>query len=160
MNLFDIDIRIEQIAQAAYDAESGEILDEQMLEELDKLELEKDKKIENTALFIKGKRALASAISGEIKALQMRKKVAERMADNAEKYLEVYMGGEKFSTPRVSVSWKTTQAVNVTDLAKVPKEYLRYKDPEVNKTAVSKLLKAGKTVEGCELETHTSIVLK
>ena len=159
-NLFQIDNRINEILQSAVDPETGEIHDEDMIAELDRLEMERPQKIENSALFIKSQRALAKAIAAEITALRARKDTAERLADSTERYLLGYMGDSKFSTPKVAISWKHTQAVKVVDLSKIPKEYLRFKDPEPNKQEISKVLKSGGEVEGAALVANTSIVLK
>lgn len=159
MNLFDIDREIEAVIQHSVDPETGEILDDQFFDNMNALQCAREKKIENAALFIKERRALASAITGEIKALQARKKSAEREADSTERYLAAFLHSEKFTTPRVSISWRQSQSV-VCDITKLPKKFLRFKEPEANKAEISKVLKAGGKVKGAELVTNTSIVLK
>jgi hypothetical protein len=38
--------------------------------------------------------------------------------------------------------------------------FLRYKDPEADKTAIKNALKAGETVPGAELVSKTNMILK
>ena len=160
MNLFEIDTQIRSLLDAAIDPETGEVLEPELLKELDELEVAREHKIESTALYIKSQRAFANAIAGEIASLNKRRQTALKHADGAERYLATVLDGEKFNSPRVGIGWKKTQAVKVTDLSKIPKRYLRIKDPEPDKVEIGKILKSGGKVDGAELITNTNIVLK
>lgn len=59
MNLYEIDLAIEEAFTQAVDPETGEVNDEYMAQ-LDALEMERDRKVENIACFIKNLKADAS----------------------------------------------------------------------------------------------------
>lgn len=42
----------------------------------------------------------------------------------------------------------------------VPEEFLKFKDPELDKVAVKKAIKAGETVPGCELVARQNLQIK
>lgn len=51
MTIYDIDERIQQVLESAIDPDTGEIVNEKLMEELDALDSARDEKIENAALF-------------------------------------------------------------------------------------------------------------
>lgn len=139
------------------DEETGEILNVIALEEL---ELERDIRIENLCLWVKNLRAEAEAYKNEMQSFQKRKKQAENKANSLEKYIEFALGGQKFKTDRVSVTYRKSTVVECDDLFKVPEEYLRYKVPELDKTAVKTALKDGKEIDGCTLIEKQNMSIK
>ena len=58
------------------------------------------------------------------------------------------------------MSFRATEAVEIADIYKVDENYLRYKEPEADKTAIKEALKAGKTVAGATLVENTSVIIK
>lgn len=158
MNLYEINQEIDRAIQNCIDPETGEILDD--TSELDALTLARDEKIENIACYIKNLKADAEAIRTEEKKLAERRKTCENRAEWLKKYLANNLQGEKFKSPRVAVSWRRSQAVVVEDIRKLPEDYLRYKDPEPDKTAIKDAIKKGFDVEGAELVDNLSMVIK
>jgi len=158
VNLYEINQEIDRAIQNCIDPETGEILDD--TSELDALTLARDEKIENIACYIKNLKADAEAIRTEEKKLAERRKTCENRAEWLKKYLANNLQGEKFKSPRVAVSWRRSQAVVVEDIWKLPKDYLRYKDPEPDKTAIKDAIKKGFDVEGAELVDNLSMVIK
>lgn len=153
MNLYQIN---EEIMECV-DTETGEIID---CERLDALQMERDVKIENIALWIKNLRSDVEALKAEEQALAGRRKAAENKAESLKKCLTRYLAGQKFSTAKVAVSFRRTSSVNITDLSVLPGQYLRYKDPEPDKTAIKNAVKAGETVAGAEIVSGQSISIK
>ena len=141
MNLFEIENEI----MNCWDQETGEILDS---DRLDQLEMERDTKIENIALYIKN-------LTEDAEALK-----AENKAELLKKYLATYLAGQKFSTPRVAISFRKTSSVNVTDMTAIPKEYLKFADPTVDKNAIKAAIKAGTSVAGAEIVEGKSMSIK
>ena len=45
-------------------------------------------------------------------------------------------------------------------MSKVSEQFLRFKDPELDKTAVKKALKNGETVEGCTLVEKQNMTIR
>lgn len=153
MNLYEID----QAILDCVDMETGEIVDIEMLEAL---ELARDTKIENIALWIKNLNAEAKAVKEEKDKLANRQKVAENKAENLKKYLSNYLQGVKFKTPRVSISYKKSEKVIIEDINKLDKEFLSFKEPEPSKTKIKEAIKSGQEVIGAHLENGQNLIIK
>lgn len=139
------------------DAETGEVID---FERLVALNMEREQKLENIALWIKDLNAEAAAIKAEKMKLAERQAATENKAESLKEFLSEQLGGQKFSTPRCAVSFRRTKSVNVTDLWKIPEDYLKYSDPTPDKKALGEALKAGQTIEGAELVEKLSAIIK
>ena len=154
MNLFQID---EEIMNCCIDTETGEVVNAEYLEQL---QMDRDTKIENIACWIKNLQADAEALKAQKQAFADRQKATENKAESLKKYLSEYLGGQKFSTDKVAISFRKTSAVNVIDMTKIPEEFLKYKDPEPDKTAIKNAIKAGAVVAGAEVVEGQSISIK
>lgn len=153
MTLYEID---EEIMNCV-DEETGEIID---AEKLAALQLASSDKIEGIALWIKNLLSDADQIKAEEKKLADRRKVCENKAQNLKEYLSGYLAGDKFKSPRVSISYRKSESVDVLDIRAIPDDFLRYKDPEPDKTAIKKALKAGREVKGATLVTNHNMLIK
>ena len=139
------------------DMETGEIIDPARLDEL---QMDRDTKIENIACWIKNLYADAEAFKTEKQSFADRQKAAENKAESLKKYLTNYLAGQKFSTPKVAISFRKTSSVNVTDISQLPEEFLKFADPTPDKTAIKNAIKAGTTVTGAEIVEGQSISIK
>ena len=158
MKLYEIDNAILE----CIDLETGEIID---TEQLDKLQMERDTKLEGVACWIKDLKAEAEALKNEKQALAERQRVAENKAESLKKWLAYALQGEKFKTPKCAISFRKSEAVEVTDeglenLMKEHDELLTYKAPEPNKTAIKQAIKDGLNVAGVQLVQNTSTIIK
>lgn len=153
MNLYEIDQEI----MNCVDMETGEIIDPARLNEL---QMDRDTKIENIACWIKNLYADAEAFKTEKQSFADRQKAAENKAESLKKYLTNYLAGQKFSTPKVAISFRKTSSVNVTDISQLPNEFLKFADPTPDKTAIKNAIKAGTTVTGAEIVEGQSISIK
>ena len=153
MKLYEID----QAILNCIDLETGEIID---TEQLDKLTMEREAKLENVACWIKELKAEAEALKAEKQRLAERQKVAENKMESLKNYLAYALDGQAFKTVRASVTFKKSQAVEIVDIYKLDENYLRYKEPEADKTAIKEALKQGKTVAGATLVENTSVIIK
>ena len=162
MTLYEIDNAIREVLESAADPETGELVDEELLEQYDKLIMDRDQKVENIGLYIKNLEADAAAIKAEAKNLTARAKAAENKAEHLRNYLQFCLDGQKFQSPRLSVSFRRSQKVEVDQnrLFEIPDDYLRHKDPEVDKKRVSEALKAGEDIPGCTLVDSVSMIIK
>lgn len=138
MNLYEINERILNCV----DPETGEVVDIQMLEGL---QMERNSKIENIALWIKNLLSDAEELDREKKKLAERQRTSENKAKSLKEYLSRFVDGEKFKTPRVSISWRRSESVSVDDISSVPDKFLKYSDPAPDKTAIKKQLNPVKT---------------
>ena len=130
------------------------------METLNALQMERDKKIENVGLFVKNAKSDAEAIAAEIKRLTERKRVLENKAEGAKEWLKLALAGEKFTAPKVAISFRNTESVKVDEIGQIPEQFLRYKEPEADKTAIKQAIKAGEEVPGAHIEASTSITIK
>ena len=144
MTLYEINAKL-MAYEMEIDPETGEWLNE---DELDALHMERDEKIENICLWTKNLRAEASAIKTEEKNLAERRKAKENKADRLEAYVALNLDGKKFETPRVKVSFRKSEAVEILDESKVPSEYLDIS--VVSKPIKAEIKKYLKGIEGSD----------
>lgn len=160
MKLYEINAALEELLNQQ-DPETGELTCD--LEQLEALMMERDERLEGLALYIKNSDAEVKAIRDEEKALAERRRSLENKAERAKGFLMEQLAGEKFTTPRVIVSYRKSEQV-VVSMAFFTEEsnerFLRFKDPEADKTAIKNALKAGETVPGAELVSNTNMILK
>lgn len=153
MNLYQIDNAILECV----DMETGEIFD---VEKFDALSIERDVKLENIALWIKNLKAEAEALKVEKDAFAKRQKSVETKMESLKNYLSTYLEGAKFETTRVKVSWRKSESVEYDDIYKIPDEFIKYKEPEVNKTDLKKALKDGMEFEGVRIVEKQNIQIR
>lgn len=165
-SLYEINAQIEQIYETAVDMETGEI-DPEAIEALEALQMERDAKIENVALWHKNVLAESKAIADEIKALQDRKKRLESKINWMDNYLEYALQGQKFETAKVQISYRKSQAVEIADIARFIEGYkdnpalvTEKIDYAPNKTEIKKMLKDGQKIEGAVLVERQNMQIK
>lgn len=146
----------EQILECV-DMETGEIVDEQML---DMLELARSEKIENIALWIKNLAADAKAYGDEKKNFAAKETAAKNKAESLKSYLQSALAGEKFKTQRVTISYRKSVSVECKDVNSVDDDYLRFADPELNKAKIKDAIKQGIEVKDCSLVEGQNMQIK
>lgn len=139
------------------DMETGEIIDE---EKLASLQLAFDEKVEGVACWIKNLLADAAAIKVEEENLRARRKANENKAESLKRYLFGTLGGQKFKSPKVSISYRRSESVQVDDMSLLDDDYLKYAEPTVDKTKVKQALKAGIELRGVQLVESQNIQIK
>lgn len=139
------------------DQETGEILDE---ERLSQLEMERDTKIENVALWYRNLLSDAEQYKAEKQRFEQLERSSLAKAGNLKEWLTYALQGNKFKTTRVNISYRKSDSVKINNAALVPEKYLVYNDPTINKTLVKKALKDGIAVTGAELEVKQNIQIK
>lgn len=161
MNLYQIDEAIMNAFDAAVDEETGEIINEAAMENLNALEMMRDQKIENIALMIKNLVSDAEALKKEKMAFAKRQQAAENRAEWLKRYLVGALQGNKFQTAQVAISFRKSQQVEYTgSVDMLPVEYIRQNPPEINKDALKKALKEGKEIKGASLKDVQNIQIK
>ncbi len=157
MTIYEIDQSIASLV----DPETGEISD---FDAFAGLQMEREAKVESMALWVKNLNAEADAIKAERDNLYEREKAARNKADRLKKYLAEILCGEKFSSPKVAISYRKSTAVEIADEAEFistgPKEYLIPQPPKIDKKAISASLKAGKEIPGASLAERNNIQSK
>ena len=139
------------------DEETGEILN---ADELDALELERDTKIENIALWIKNLKADAEAYKKEKDSFYAKEKAAKNKEERLKAYLESMLMGEKFKSTKVSISYRKSESLNIEPGAKVPEQYLKYSEPTVDKAGLKEAVKNGEYFEGVTMQVKNNIQIR
>lgn len=153
-NLYDIQRGITDCV----DEETGEVID---FEKLSALTMELSEKIENIALWIKNLEADAEAFKREEEAFEERKKAAANKAESLRRYLDTALNGQKFTTERVSVSFRSSKAVHIAENTELPAEYIKTKVEKLpDKKKIGDALKNGIAVPGCALVTNRNMQIK
>lgn len=153
MKLYEIDKEMMECV----DLETGEIID---IERLEELQLARDEKIENVCLWIKNLNAEADALKAEKLEFANRQKTAENKVESLKRYVNEALGGEKFVTTKVKVSYRKSEKVEIEDVSKIPNEYLILKEPDVDKKAVKQAIKQGEIIEGAYITENLNIQIK
>ena len=161
--LYDIDQEILDCV----DLETGEILDS---EKLTNLQMEREKKLEGVALWVKDLNAEAAAVKEEADKLTARKKALDNKIASLKMWLLMALDGQKLKTPRCNVYQTHSTRLNVIDEQSVvnwiqthckePEEFLKFTLPEIRKDAVKAEIKAGKEIPGAALEETESVVIR
>ncbi len=152
-SLYDIDTRLYSLL----DEETGEITD---IEAFEKIQLERDEKIENIALWVKNLKADAEALKAEKLAFAERQKSAEKKIDSLKCLLSDALSGQDFKTARVALSFRKSSEVQIDNIEELSDEYLRYKAPEPDKTAIKAAINEGKKVAGARLVSKANLQIK
>lgn len=156
---------IEQSILDCIDTETGEIID---AEKLNELMIEREVKIENVALWVKNLLSDADAFKAEKDAFAEREKAARNKAENLKQWLSMALEGQKFSTSKVQISFRKSEAVEIDDEEKFVNwaqkhgrdDLLNYKEPTVNKSAIKQALKLNAELQGVHIEQKNNIQIK
>ncbi len=165
MNLYEIEKSLNEFMEKGFekyvDTETGEFDEQGFNLELAELELAKDEKIENIGLFIKNLSADIVELKAEEKALAERRKAKENKAEYLKNILAVSLGGKKFETAKIALTFRKSEQVKIVDEEKLPKDFLKVKvTVSADKTAIKKAIKAGQAVVGAELVEVQNLQIK
>lgn len=166
MTLYEINSKLAEAIERMFDSvdpETGEI-EEGTLEEINNLQEELNDKLDGCGAYIKNLEAEAEAIKSEADKLKKRAETKLKRAERLRDYVKNAMiaaGKDAFESNRVILSFRASEAVNITDESKLPETFLvRKEEIKPDKTAIKKALKAGKTVEGAELVKNQNLQVK
>ena len=158
MKLYEINNEITRILDSI-DDETGEITDSQF-EQLSTLSIQREDKIENTALYIKTLKAEAEMIATERKRLQDKEQAANNRVKSLSNYLEAMLNGEKYKSPLNTIYYGTSSAVRVIDERQIPREYIIEQEPRIDRRGIQQAIKNGEQIAGVELEEKKYMVVR
>lgn len=173
MTLYEIDSRLETLFSQGFDEETGEIYQTQ--EELDKaideVAIELDTKIENIGCYIKNLESDIEAFKREEDNLKKRRKSTENKIEGLKTYLNNYLTAVypneddrrkwKFKTPKVVLGYRKSTTVEVPDLEKLDKNFIKIKtETSADKTAIKEAIKNGTEVKGAFLKDNINLSIK
>ena len=141
------------------DEETGEILSSDALHAV---EAQAAEKIEATALYLRELDAEAKAAKEEADRMLARVKSMQKRSDYLKSMLlDALHATGKVKTGRVTVSIRTTQAVEIEEGASLPEAYTTVKTTVTpNKVAIKQALLDGVEVPGCSLEARESVSIR
>lgn len=169
-NLYEISDKLDMLINEAFDIETGELYETQ--EELDKAidecGLDLDTKIENIGCFIKNLEADIDMLKKEEDNLKKRRKSAENKIEGLKKYLNGYLTAVypidadrakwKFKTPRVVLGYRKSSSVEVPDIEKLDKNFIKVKtEVSADKTAIKNAIKDGQEVKGAFIKENINL---
>lgn len=149
--------------QYLYDrAESGDFDEETIKDTLESIEDSFDDKAVNTAYILKNLQASEKIIAEEIKRLTERKKSLVNNQKRLKDYLLFNMqkvNKTKIKSDIFTLSIRNSQAVEVEDLNKLNKGYLKI-SYSPDKTKIKDAIKGGEDVTGAKLVTNQSLNIR
>lgn len=165
MTLYEIDQALLDLMDTT-DPETGEWVGDP--DAWEQLNMEREAKLENTALFIKDLRAQIAAFKNEVRTLQRRQKVLENRETWLLENLKRSLNGQNFETARCALKFrKNPETVSVSDLEATMRwaetyapDAIRYAEPELKKNDLKILLKTGVPVPGCALVQETRLEVR
>ena len=177
-NLYEIDYQLRVLEDYMCDPDTGELLDEDSFNaKFDEIQMALSEKIENSMCFYKNLQADIEAFKAEEKNLAQRRKVKENLAERVKNRIDNYVTMQftdedgnvdkdnlnkwKFETPKVKLSYRKSDSVDVYDIDSLPKEYIKEKiEVSADKTALKKDIKSGKEINGAKIVTNLNMQVK
>lgn len=164
MTLYEINQQMEDVLNrlmSTLDPETGEV-DEACVHELEDLKLSRDEKLEAIGCKMKNLEAEAEAIKKEEISLKERRTSIEKNLKSLGQYVTEQLGGEKWSCPRVALSFRRSeQVMTVDDIDILPEEYVTVKtERSADKKKIKEAIKAGVEVRGAWLTEKINLIIK
>lgn len=158
MNLYEIGYEILK----CIDEETGEVLQEELLQQLENKEKET---LNNIGLWIKNLQAESQALKDEMDRLKKRRETAENKINNLKLYLKSYLNGRKFKSELITISYRKSESVkvdpNFIEWAKINRiDLLKYEEPKANKTKIKECLMCGEEIAYVDIEETNNINIK
>ena len=149
---------IDEEFYTCFDEETGELLDE---EKLNDLQMERDAKIEGVGLAVKNLEAYIVACEAEKETFDKNIARAKKQIKGYKHWLADATKGQKFSTPRLTISSRPSESVNILDEKLIPAVYIKWKSAStVDKVKIKQAIKAGFQVDGAELVQNRNVQVK
>ena len=141
------------------DEETGEIL---QADALHAVEAEAAEKIEATALYLRELDAEAKAAKEEADRMIARVKSMQKRSDYLKAMLlDALHATGKVKTGRVTVSIRTSKAIEVADGVTLPDAFVTVRTTTTpNKTALKEAIEAGADIEGVRLVERESVQIR
>lgn len=164
MNLFELSHQYQAAFDAAIDPDTGEIRTEAAFAALDTIGDALEAKAVNVAAYIRNLEAEAEAVKSAAKDMQDRSARITRRAESLRQYLADSLqlaGITEVKDARFVVKVRQNPpSVRVLDQQAIPPAFLRYPEPEPDKTAIKAALQAGETVPGVQLVRAIKVEIK
>lgn len=158
---------IDQAILGLFDPETGDLLDEDGIE-FELLQMEREDKIKNTALYFRQLTGEAKVLADEIAGLQKKKKVTENKMRWLKYLLNEALQGQKFHHPLVDVSYRKSTYLDITNENAVIAfcqesghlDCLKQKPIEISTSDITRLIKEGVEVPGAQIAERYNLGVK
>ncbi len=160
MNLYEINKMLQSVLDDNVDPETGEILDTIDFEVIEALELQRDIKVENLALWWRNLTAEVAMLKAEEARLNTIRTRKTKQADRIKQYLSDTLQGEKFNRNTVDIRFTSSTSVVVDPHAELDERYYKQAKPTVDKFFLKQVLSAGEQIAGAKLVTKKNIQIK
>lgn len=157
---------IDQAILDLFDPETGDLLDDGV--EFELLQMAREDKVKNTALYFRQLTAESKVLSEEISTLQKKRKVTENKLKWLKFLLDQALQGQKFHHPLVSVGYRKSTYLDIQNKEAVV-EYCRtsghadclyYPEVEISSKDITRLIKEGENVPGAILAERYNLGVK
>lgn len=130
--------------------------------EIDKLELDKAQKLNGCCAYVKHLRVEIEAVANEVIKLQKRMSKVQNQESRLLDYMRMCLPlNQDFKSTLHSVSWRKSEAVEITDASKIPVQYMRQKmSYEPDKETAKQDMKMGAVIPGMQLVNRNNLVIK
>lgn len=170
MKLYEVNEALENLLLLLEpDPETGEVSADfdSVLAEINALQMERSRILEYLAKLVLNCRSDVAAIKTEEDRLKERRQRVERKADRIMEILKRECGGENTDCGVATVRYRNTEKLDVADGRSTIEwleqhgydTFIRYKEPEVSKSDVKKLIKAGAEIPGAAIVKEQSCSL-
>jgi len=161
MKLYEIDNAIAQELEFLEQAEETGETPESIKERLDALQVEREAKLAAIVAIAKNLDAESEACDNEAKRLRARAAWNRTRIEGLKWYVSQVLKGQKWGNGVHAISYRNSEAVEVTDENKIPSLYMRetsYWEPD--KKLLKEDLKSGASIPGVELRKNISVQFK
>lgn len=157
MNLYDIDLEYKEILEIIDDNDG--VIPEDLDEKFEQISVDRTKKIENIIKFIKNLEAYSKTAKSEAEKLEKKSKTAQNKADYFRNLLTIVVGeGNKWKSSIASVSWGTSNSVEILDAKLIPSNYIETEvNVKIDKVAIKTAINSSIDVPGAKLNTSKYI---
>ena len=157
--------KLNELFLAAIDEETGEIRDNETLEELEaELKNALVNKSEGIIKVIRNQESDLEMVTSEIERLTNLKNRIKKEIENFKDYIKFNMKKmnlKKVETSLGNISLRQSTATEIYDEASLPKEFLKEKITYTpSKTEIKKAIESGQEVKGARLVVNTSLTIK
>lgn len=131
-------------------------------EKLDELQPLLEDKVQNIWLLLQDWDWNIEKIKTEIDRLKKMKEVIENKSERLREYVKdnmIKLWTDKIETPLIKASLRKSESLEITDITKVPSEYITL-EPKADKMTIKKDLKEWKIIEWVELKENININFK
>ena len=157
--------KLNELFLTAIDEETGEIRDNETLEELEtELKNALVNKSEGIIKVIRNQESDLEMVTAEIERLTNLKNKMKKEIENFKSYIKFNMKKmelKKVETSLGNISLRQSTATEIYDEASLPKEFLKEKITYTpSKTEIKKAIESGQEVKGARLVVNTSLTIK